>query len=250
MKREKKAVDPVEDFVKEGLLGERVYAPEEDEEEEEAGDDTVPYDKAKIDQDLPQAVPGDVAKKAGVNLGDADQPAVGPDEEYPPKDPAMVDGEEPPAEGATDDSEGVVDDSEGGDETEEPVDGEEEPTVDDEEEVVEGGDALPQIGISVFAEGLCRMLGSAKHFAEAMKTHEHQFVEAYGAERLPVLNEIVHKLTTAEEMLGGCIAPPDAAPASEEGDDGEEAPVDEDDDVEADPAAAPAPVEDGEEEGE
>lgn len=248
MKRELKAVDPVLDFVKEGLLGERVYAPEEDEEDEEVGDDTVPYDKAKIDQDLPQAVPGDVAKAAGVNLGDADKPAGGP-EEYPPKDPA--DGEEPPADDAPAED-GVVDDSEegepeAGDETEEPVDGEE---TGDEEEVAEGGgDALPQIGISVFAEGLCRMLGSAKHFAEAMKTHEHQFVEAYGAERLPVLNEIVHKLTTAEEMLGGCIAPPEGQAADLEGDEGE-APVDEDDDeVEADPAA-PAPVEDDEEEGE
>lgn len=234
MKKKTDCVDPISDFVKGGLLGERVYAPEEDE-DEEGGDETTPYDQAKIDPSMPQSVPDEVAAKAGVKLGDAEPQAQGP-EQYP-AEPAEGDPEavEPgPEAEPTDGEPAMADDGEEGDpEATDDEDPEADPEADPELE--EGDTALPQLGIGVFAEALCRMLGSAKFFAEAMKQHEHQFVETYGAERLPILNEVVHKLTTAEDMLGSCLAPPDDDPNDgvivdedddEVTDDGEESEVD------------------------
>lgn len=201
-------------FVAGGLLSERIYSAAKDEDhpdnsdDEDAGNPTTAYSDAKVDPDLDQIVPDEVALQAGApgeanqSLGAEEEATDQPGNSYGNVDSSQwQDGEEANSEASgldPDESEGdgsAPDESQGGDDV-----------VGDAPD--EGADQVAdgvQSGLDVghFAETLCHMLDTDCHFVSRLIDNKSAFASKYGDDKLPILNEVVHKLTTARDMLAG-----------------------------------------------
>lgn len=173
--------DVLKQFIKGGLLSERMYRNEEDEDEQ--GDDTVSFKDAKIDPELDQVI----GQRVSIRTGEDES--------------GLSDEQDGEAEG---DEEAEDDEAEDGDqdseeETEEADDPEAAP-----DEAQDAG-AGPSFGMKLLVESLCQMLATTHHFADRLAANKDQFIALFGDEKLPLLNEVIHKVGTAYEMLDECL---------------------------------------------
>jgi len=236
-------VNFLKQFVAGGLLSERIYSASKDEDhpdnndDEDASNPTTAYGDAKIDPALDQIVPDEVALQAGVpdeanqSLGVEEDEEEQPDDSYGNVDSSQwQDGEAADGEPSgleTDESEGDGSDPgepQGGGDIE--GDASQELGAEDADTVQSGLD------VGHFAETLCHMLDTDCHFVSRLIDNKSAFASKYGDDKLPILNEVVHKLTTARDMLAGVCG----LVADEGGED--ESEVEDDQSLEA-PDAAP-----------